>query len=172
MDAANPEGTGSFGLNRLSGSQKGTKSVAVGNNTTASGANSLAQGKNTVAYGGASHAEGDGTVAYGYAQHAEGTFNIPDGADAYVHIAGNGLDENSKSNAYTLDWDGNGWFAGDVYVGSTGGVNKDAGSKKLQTEAIADAGGYFTTDTVEAALQEIGAKLAAYPSDVWTGGSF
>lgn len=30
----------------------------------------------------------------------------------------------------------------------------------LQTSSIADTGGYFTTDTVEGALQEIGAELA------------
>lgn len=39
-----------------------------------------------------------------------------------------------RSNAHTLDWSGNAWFAGDVYVGSTSGTNKDAGSKKLATE--------------------------------------
>jgi hypothetical protein len=29
---------------------------------------------------------------------------------------------------------GNAWFAGEVYVGSTSGINKDTGSKKLATE--------------------------------------
>jgi hypothetical protein len=37
-----------------------------------------------------------------------------------------------------LDWDGNAWFAGDVYVGSTSGTNKDSGSKKLATETYVD----------------------------------
>ena len=32
------------------------------------------------------------------------------------------------------DWNGNAWYAGDVYVGSTSGTNKDEGSKKLATE--------------------------------------
>jgi hypothetical protein len=41
-----------------------------------------------------------------------------------------------RSNAHTLDWDGNAWFAGDVYVGSTSGSNKDEGSKKLATETL------------------------------------
>jgi hypothetical protein len=35
-----------------------------------------------------------------------------------------------------LDWQGNGWFAGDVYVGSTSGIDKDEGSKKLATEDL------------------------------------
>ena len=44
----------------------------------------------------------------------------------YVEIIGNGTADNARSNAYALDWDGNGHFAGDVYVGcnadSTGGT--------------------------------------------------
>lgn len=51
-----------------------------------------------------------------------------------AHIVGNGTEENARSNAHTLDWEGNAWFAGDVYVGSTSGTNKDEGSKKLATE--------------------------------------
>ena len=47
---------------------------------------------------------------------------------------GNGTYENQRSNAHTVDWDGNAWYSGDVYVGSTSGTNKDAGSKKLATE--------------------------------------
>ena len=43
----------------------------------------------------------------------------------YVEIVGNGT-SNARSNAYTLDWDGNGHYAGDVYVhanaDSTGGT--------------------------------------------------
>ena len=49
----------------------------------------------------------------------------------YSHIIGNGTSDTERSNAYTLDWEGNAWFAGNVYVGSTSGTNKDDGSKKL-----------------------------------------
>lgn len=34
-------------------------------------------------------------------------------AGDYAHIVGNGVN-GARSNAYTLDWDGNAWFAGDV----------------------------------------------------------
>lgn len=51
----------------------------------------------------------------------------------FPFVVGNGADNNC-SNAHTLDWDGNAWFAGDVYVGSTSGTNRDEGSKKLVTE--------------------------------------
>lgn len=51
----------------------------------------------------------------------------------YVHVVGNG-DSSARSNAYTLDWDGNGWFAGDVFVG---GASQDEGVKLLKEgEAI------------------------------------
>jgi hypothetical protein len=52
----------------------------------------------------------------------------------YAHIVGNGGSEGTRSNAHTIDWHGNGWFAGDVYTGSTSGTNRDEGSKKLATE--------------------------------------
>ncbi len=57
----------------------------------------------------------------------------------YVHIVGNGTDDENRSNAHTLDWDGNAWYAGNVYVGSNSGTNKDDGSKKLATEEYVDA---------------------------------
>jgi hypothetical protein len=47
---------------------------------------------------------------------------------------GNGTSEEKRSNAHTLNWDGTAWFAGDVYTGSTSGVDMDEGSKKLATE--------------------------------------
>ena len=52
----------------------------------------------------------------------------------YLHIVGNGTYSDRLSNAHTLEANGTAWFAGDVYVGSTSGVNKDEGSKKLATE--------------------------------------
>ncbi len=56
------------------------------------------------------------------------------GYDAKIaHIVGNGTSE-KRSNAHTLDWEGNAWYSGDIYVGSTSGVNKDEGSKKVATE--------------------------------------
>ena len=51
---------------------------------------------------------------------------------------GKGTGENNRSNAHTLDWQGNAWYSGDVYVGSTSGKNKDEGSKKLATEEYVD----------------------------------
>lgn len=38
----------------------------------------------------------------------------------YVEIVGNGTNNNNRSNARTLDWEGNAWFAGKVFIGGTG----------------------------------------------------
>lgn len=114
-------------------------------NNIASGEHSHAEGENTTAIGIGAHVEGRYTIASGNYSHVQGVCNIEDGEKKHAHIVGNGLllINNTSvtkypSNAHTLDWDGNAWFAGDVYVGSTSGTNKDDGSKKLATEEYAD----------------------------------
>lgn len=97
----------------------GYRSHAEGDRTTASGDNSHTEGDRTDAIGDNSHAEGRGTLASAKSQHVEGEYNIMDNATPeargkYLHIAGNGEDDDNRSNAYTLDWLGNGWFAGSV----------------------------------------------------------
>ena len=115
----------------------GQTSHAEGNQTTASGDYSHAEGDNATASGLVSHAEGSGTTAKGNNQHVQGKFNIADTTSA--HIVGNGSRYSNKSNAHTLDWNGNAWFAGDVYTGSTSGTNKDEGSKILATKEYVDS---------------------------------
>ena len=112
----------------------GLGSHAEGSSTTASGENSHAEGSNTQAAGLYSHAEGVGTKASSRYQHVQGKYNVEDTATTYAHIVGNGVNDSTRSNAHTLDWDGNAWFAGDIYTGSASGINKDDGSKKLATE--------------------------------------
>lgn len=95
-----------------------------------------------IAGGAMSHTEGNGSIAFGRSQHVEGEYNIynesefnsPEERSQYIHIIGNGISHDERSNAHTLDWSGNAWFSGDVYIGSTSGTNKDEGSKKLATE--------------------------------------
>lgn len=164
MSATDPVATGSFSMGRKEVSPVGDKSYAVGydvvasglgshaeggfttasgmyshaegGSTTASAVYSHAEGSDTKASGAASHAEGYRTIAASYGSHVEGIYNIADYDAKYLHIAGNGVDDigRTRSNAHTLDWDGNAWYQGDVYVGSTSGVNRDEGSKKLATE--------------------------------------
>ena len=121
----------------------GKGSHAEGSNTKASSYSSHAEGSYSVAHQDSAHAEGYNTKAGGYASHSEGYFtkaigdyqhvqgkyNVAD--ETYAHIVGKGTDEENRSNAHTLDWDGNAWFAGDVYVG--------ADNKKLATEAYVNS---------------------------------
>lgn len=102
----------------------GNFSHAEGRGTNAFGPISHAEGYLTQASGEASHAEGAGTIASGNYQHAQGRSNIEDTENKYALIVGNGDEpDNSgdygRSNAHTLDWDGNAWFAGNVRVGGT-----------------------------------------------------
>ena len=110
---------------------KGHSSHAEGGYSHAEGGYSHAEGYGSHAKGEYSHAEGRYTHAKGENQHVQGTYNIIDNSNQYAHIVGNGTNSDKRSNAHTLDWQGNAWFAGDVYVGSTSGTNKDEGSVKL-----------------------------------------
>jgi len=120
----------------------GDSSHAEGGDTIASGSYTHAEGYKTTASGYYSHAEGYGTVAQRKSQHVIGEYNAYDMTGGqtthgkYLSIAGNGADESNRSNAYTLDWSGNGCFAGDVYVGATDKDNANA--KKLATEEYVD----------------------------------
>lgn len=63
-----------------------------------------------------SHTEGYATIAASDYQHVQGKCNIPDPNNTYACIVGGGTDYN-KANIHTLDWDGNGWYAGKLAVG-------------------------------------------------------
>ena len=130
-------------------SAQGNGSFAA-NDSTASGGYSFSEGYRTYARGLDSHAEGSYTDARGMCQHVQGYCNVIDkengpreNSSRYLHIVGNGdFDEEGRevrSNAHTLDWDGNGWYAGDLYVG---GTSQDDASKVLTNadiDSIADA---------------------------------
>ena len=139
------EGSGTFAIGRFSHAEgittvakgdyshtegynsraEGTAAHAEGYTTKAIGDYSHAEGYSTNATGRYSHAEGQGTVANRPYQHVQGMYNIIDTEGSaytkgrYAHIVGNGENANNLSNAFTLDWEGNAWFAGNVYVGGT-----------------------------------------------------
>lgn len=104
----------------------GVFSHAEGSQTRANGPTSHAEGDGAWASGFASHAEGYGTEAAGKYQHVQGKHNVVDEANKFAAIVGNGADILNKSNAYALDWDGNLYLKGGVYINcnadSTGGT--------------------------------------------------
>lgn len=91
----------------------GKGSHAEGDGTEAIGTTAHAEGTETIAKSNYSHAEGHGTIASSPHQHVQGKYNIEDSNSVYAHIVGNG-GAFKRSNAYTLDWNGNGWYAGSV----------------------------------------------------------
>ena len=100
-------------------SASGYASHAEGSMSKTSGVAAHAEGYDTEANGDYSHAEGQGTIASGNVQHVQGKYNIIDNEGKYAHIVGNGFGTSKRSNAHTLDWEGNAWFQGKVYVGGT-----------------------------------------------------
>ena len=148
----NPSGIGTFSLNRGMSEEYeiGDYSVATGNLTVANGrcsnatgdrtkaiglgshsegrltiANgecSHAEGEDSTASGNYSHSEGSSTIASGLYQHVQGKYNIEDTTNTYAHIVGNGT-TSSRKNIHTLDWDGNGWYSGDITNGNDISLN-------------------------------------------------
>lgn len=119
------EGTamGAIVLSGDSNTATGVAACAEGAYTDAKGYAAHSEGMATVAEASYSHAEGQHTVAKSTTQHVQGRYNVEDTAGKYAHIVGNGnsaYGETTYSNAHTLDWQGNAWFSGDVYVGGSG----------------------------------------------------
>ena len=128
-----------------SSTANGTASHSEGSGTTASGEWSHAEGRLTYAYGTGSHAEGSGTYANGNTSHAEGIYtiangeaqhvfgkcNIADDQDNYVEIVGNGISHSNRSNARTLDWNGNEALSGSLQISGDENVggNLEVGGK-------------------------------------------
>lgn len=94
-----------------------TSSHAEGHMSTASGYVSHAEGYICMASGWHSHAQNNGTVADSIDQTALGRFNEIDSNNVYAEIVGNGS-LTRRSNARTLDWNGNEVLAGGLTLGS------------------------------------------------------
>lgn len=119
----------------------GNQSHAEGYYTEVSGQSSHAEGHYTTASGDNSHSEGVRTIAKNNCQHVFGKYNVADTSanpptqiGNYVEIVGNGADTDNRSNARTLDWQGNEVLSGNLTTGGdiiSNGVNL--------TEAISTA---------------------------------
>jgi hypothetical protein len=116
----------------------GMYSHAEGAFTAALGEDAHAEGYRTIARGNESHAEGFYTVSGSFYQHVQGKYNIVDNNDVYAHIVGNGT-INNRSNAHTLDWNGNAWFAGKVTANGNPVNAKDLTTKEYVDTLAANA---------------------------------
>ena len=103
-----------------SGYTMGQYAISEGEDTYATGGCSHAEGYGSYAQGNYSHAEGYDTMAVGNYSHAQnyntrassnyqtaiGKYNIEDENNRYALIVGNGTASNARSNALTVDWQG------------------------------------------------------------------
>ena len=123
----------------------GEFSHAECNGTTASANHSHAEGVGTTASGGGSHAEGYKTIASSNYQHVQGQYNIEDSSGTYADIVGNGS-INRRSNAYTLDWEGNAWYSGTIEGKALILPSSTAGSTKKFKITVDDSGAITATE--------------------------
>ena len=117
---------------------------AGGKLTKAIGRFSKTSGLRTVAEGYGSIADGAGTVATRNYQRVAGLYNIRDKEKRYLDIVGNGKNDDKRSNAYTLDEEGNGEFSGtvtgkDLIINSKLGSITIYGNTKMQEGDSASA---------------------------------
>lgn len=126
--------SGDYSVSLSGGTATGSYSTAIGGYAEAT--YSFAQGNNSFAKGRASSAFGKNTVSTGENSMVMGKYNIKDEESKYMFIAGNGTQgteyidgqgwNHTYSNAHTLDWNGNAWFAGTIKAGGTGQDDAEA----------------------------------------------
>lgn len=130
------------------------------------GASSHSEGTLTRADSENSHAEGLGTIASSINQHVQGRWNVRDSSNAYAHIVGNG-DISSRSNAYTLDWNGNGWYAGKLTVGSAPTNNMDVATKQYVDNATSSIPTAMSNLSDVAITNPSNGQVLTYSSGDW-----
>lgn len=131
----------------------GGAAFAAGNFTEASGTFGVATGYATEAEARYSAAFGNSTDATGGASFVIGAFNEPDAnavdsthgqeSRKYIFIVGNGTDDSNRSNAMTVDWDGNAVVAGKLAVGAAPVNAMDVATKQYVDQ---QGGGGGTSD--------------------------
>lgn len=141
----------------------GGAAFAAGNFTEASGTFGVATGYATEAEARYSAAFGNSTDATGGASFVIGAFNEPDAnavdsthgqeSRKYIFIVGNGTDDSNRSNAMTVDWDGNAVVAGKLTVGAAPVNAMDVATKQYVDQqgggGIPGADGFSPIATVE-----------------------
>lgn len=115
--------------------------VAGGQKNVASGVSSFAANEYNEAKGAYSVALGRANKASGNSQTAIGKFCVEDTQNTYAEIVGNGTSDNARSNARTLDWNGNEWIAGALSVGDAATTLKNLQAFDLGIPAAEIASG-------------------------------
>lgn len=144
----------------------GNYSHAEGYDTKADSDAVHAEGYQTKASGVHSHVEGRGCTASSEVQHVQGKYNIVDSRGTYAHIVGNGTGNGTgRSNAHTLDWSGNAWYAGTVSAGTVANPAPVTNANDLATKAYVDANAGGSSPIVA------GENTGSAKMDTWTSGN-
>ena len=127
----------------------GTDSIALASTlfpNTASGDSAMAFGQESEASGPMSFVFGNHVSSTGRACVVIGQFNSIDenaedsshgaGARKYLFIVGNGTDDNTRSNALTVDWDGNVVASGKMTVGAAPTNDLDVATKEYVDDSL------------------------------------
>lgn len=114
----NPSASGALSINRLKGSHIGLNSVAIGTDAEATAEDAIAIGYGASATHWGAVVNGIGTKSTGTSSQVVGKYNtIRNSNNKRAFVVGNGESSSKRSDAFTIDWNGNGWFAGNVTVG-------------------------------------------------------
>lgn len=112
----------------------GHLSMAIGSSNKAYGTYSIALGENSITSGLKSVAMGTGLITIGDYQTALGKFNVDETESDMrnLFVLGNGTDASNRSNAMTVDWEGNlGLSGGITNLNSSNSVSGENGSHGL-----------------------------------------
>lgn len=153
----------------------GANSHAEGHETVASSSHSHAEGDGTEARGESSHAEGQCTIANHLAQHVFGRYNIEDPSNAasnalgnYIEIVGNGTSNSARSNARTLDKNGNEVLSGTLTVGTAPTANMHVATKQYVDSAMGANDAMVFRGTIGSS----GATVSSLPATHKTGWAY
>jgi len=130
----------------------GNMCFVSGNNASATGNSTLSVGQYTAANANMAAALGNHTTATKGSSFVAGKWNVVDGEneDGHVLIIGNGTAEDARSNAFSVDWSGNGVFGGKLTVGAAPTNDLDVATKKYVDDNGGGGGGTPYTSNPEA----------------------
>ena len=167
---ANPAFTGSISLGRKANTTTGNNSIALGNNTVASGLYSFAEGTNTTASNQNSHAEGFNTRAEGIDSHAEGENTIALGWDAHAEGRNNQVNITLNNTTYSPGARGEVSHSEGINTSASGYASHAEGTDTVAYGTSSHTEGYQTLATGNNAHAE-GIKTKAIAFDTHAEGN-
>ena len=155
---------------------------AEGGNTLATGYYSHAEGKNTSATSDYSHSQNKGTIANMYSQTALGQYNVADTEPSssirtgfstlngnYAVIIGNGTADDARSNALTVDWNGDVEASGSMSLGTPLAVSSGGTGANTAAGALSNLG--LNTSSIDLPLNsDVKAYSASSPPQIHKAG--